>query len=115
MNPKHITEFYKGEPVTIRLFARDPGGAAVIASPASQVIKVTVGETKRGSAKLTFTSNYTLVSATTGEFLITLAASDVSSLTEGETYFYNIWSQLNSEDPRLQKWGKLILGPSIEA
>ena len=115
VTPVNITEFYWGEPITLTLLAKDPDGT-VITTPASQTIKMTIGRTKGGTALLDFDDKGTLEDAGTGEFTVALAVSDYSStLTEGQTYYYSLWSQLSSNDPRLQKWGKLVLGPAIAA
>ena len=109
---QNITQFHKGEPVTIQLFAKDPDGT-VIPSAASQAITVTIATTKGGTASLTLTGKETLVSATTGEFTLVLTATDLTSLTEQTVYYYNIWSQLSGSDPRLQRHGQFTLGASI--
>ncbi len=111
----NITAFYKGEPVEIQLFAKAPGGSNVIASAGSQVIKITVAATKAGTAILDYNDKYTLIDSPTAEFKIILTVANLSTLVEGITYYYYIWSQLSSDDPRLQKWGAITLVAAAEA
>jgi len=112
----NITDFYFGEPIEVQLFAKAPGGANVISTPASQTIKVTVSLTRGGASVLDFNDKFTLVNATTGEFKILLAASDYETvLSEARPYYFNIWSQLAASDPRLQAWGVLEMGGAIAA
>jgi hypothetical protein len=39
--------------------------------------------------------------------------ADLTTLVEGKTYFYNIWTKHLTDDPRLQSYGKFVLQKSI--
>jgi len=112
-----VTEPHKGEAIEILLYAKNPD-ETVISDPANQVITITVSETVNGSPleNMTFSSSpqVSLLVAETGEYFIQLTSTNTAILTEGLTYYYNIWSQLNSEPRRLQAKGKIVLSGSIE-
>ena len=112
-----ITEPHKGEAIAILLDAKDPDGT-VISDPANQTITITVSETVNGPPLENFTfseSPYVLLTEVqTGQYFIQLTSNLTASLTEGLTYYYNIWSQLNGEPKRLQAKGKIVLNGSIE-
>jgi len=115
MTPQNITGLYKGEGLRIQFFAKAPGGTSVIASPASQLIGITIGASYgKSPTNLEFKDKYTLIDAPTGEFLIALTAANLDPLREGKTYYYNIWSQLSGEDPILQALGELTINSSLE-
>lgn len=108
-----ITEYYKGEHVEITFFAKDRDNTP-LDNAASQTITMTIGESVGGVPLLTFTTggDITLVDGPTAEFLISLSASDLTSLVEGKTYYYNIWS--GTTQKTLQASGKFVLQYSIE-
>jgi len=113
----NIEDRHKGEAVEILFFAKDPD-QTVITDPGDQTITVTISDTVNGDPvnNLIFsTAPYVILTTVqTGEFLIQLTNETLSSLTEGLTYYYNIWSQLDNEPRRLQAKGKIVLGGSIE-
>jgi len=112
----NITEFYKGEYLQITFFAKDRNGA-VIETPASQIITLTISDTPEGIPTHTFgtaTGEITLTNATTGEFTIYLTAIKMATLLEGRSYYYNIWTGLSANQIVLQALGKLTLKKSVE-
>lgn len=113
----NITTVYKGEPLSIDFFAKDPDGG-VITSPESQVVYIVFGATAAGAPTLQFASDddpakITLADAGTGRFEIRLDASDIATLTEGSANFLNIWTELAGAR-RLQVTGQITLAASIE-
>lgn len=108
-----ITEYHKGEHVEITFFAKDRDGTP-LDNAATQTITMTVSETVSGAPIATFTTggDITLVDGPTAKFLISLSASDLNSLVEGKTYYYNIWS--GTTQKTLQAYGKFVLQYSIE-
>lgn len=110
-----ISTIYKGEPVSIDFYAKDPSGD-VIASPASQTVHMTVSETDGGSVLQGWSSSgsqINLADAGTGKFEIRLSRTDLALLTEGQTYYYNIWTELSGVR-RVQVVGTIKLLKSIE-
>lgn len=109
-----ITEYYKGEHVEITFFAKNRDNTP-LTNPASQTITMTIGESNSGVPSLTFTTasgDITLSDAPTARFLISLSASDLNTLVEGKTYYYNIWS--GTTQKTLQASGRFVLQFSIE-
>ncbi len=107
----NIEGFHKGEYIEIVLLAKDRDGS-VITTPASQLVSFTVGDTPAGTPSLTFTTvtgEVVLTDAPTGEFTVQLEASDLSTLLENRTYYYNLWSELSPSQPLLQAKGKFKL------
>lgn len=107
------TYFYKGETATIALLAKNPDGS-IISNPTDQTIIITIGTTLSSAPILEFNDRFTLQSALTGSFSVSLSDEDMSSLTEGKVYFYNLWSKHLTADPRLQTFGKFLLQKSIK-
>jgi len=112
-----ITDFHKGEFVQFTLLAKDRDDT-VITTPASQTVTMTIGTTADGSLSWEFstaTGHITLTDESTGEFTISLTPSDLISVQENSTYYYNIWTELSPSQPLLQAKGKFRLLKSIEA
>ena len=111
-----ITDRHKGEAIEILLLAKNPD-QSVITDPNNQTITVAISETVNGAPiqnlVLSESPYVVLLVAETGEYFIQLTDAVLTNLTEGLTYYYNIWSQLNSEPRRLQAKGKIVLGGSI--
>lgn len=113
----NITEFHKGEYIEIILLAKDRDGS-VISTPASQTMTFAIGDTPSGSPSLEFTTtagDITLADVGTGEFTLQLTPTDLISLVENKTYYYNYWSEISSDQPLLQAKGQFKLLNSIEA
>ena len=109
-----IDTFHEGEGLALTLAAKNRDGS-VITTPASQTITFEIATKKGGPASLTFNSSpqVVLTDSGTGTWTIAPTASDLSTMTEGKTYYYNIRSQLGAADPILQKKGKLVIQPGI--
>lgn len=112
----NINTFHKGEYVEITLFARARGGG-VIATPASQTIEFKLSATEGGDAVYTASTTVgeiTLTNEATGEFTIQIPPADLSSITENQRYFYNIWSKVSAAQPVLQAYGDFTLKNAID-
>jgi hypothetical protein len=53
------------------------------------------------------------VDAPEAKWEISLTPDDLSDLSEGKVYYYNIWSQLTPDTPILQAKGRFTLLDSI--
>lgn len=106
-----ISGTHKDETFVCNLLARAPGGSDVIETPASQTITMTISETAGGSPLLELTS-WTLADAATGLFSKTISEADLSTMTEGRLYHYNIWSE-SGGSAFLQVKGTFVRSQSI--
>jgi hypothetical protein len=106
------TYFYKGEAVQITVMAKNPDGT-VISNTASQTIIFTIGASVGAEPTLSFDDRFSLEDGPTGEYSIDVSDADLTTLVEGKTYFYNIWTKHLTDDPRLQSYGKFVLQKSI--
>ena len=106
------TNFFKGETVELTVLAKNLDGTP-LTNPADYSLIFTVGLTAEAIPFLEFPSNYTLIDAPTAAFNITLTATELATMVEGRNYYYNIWSQGLTGDPRLQCKGKIVLNKSI--
>ena len=110
-----ITGFYKGEVVDIIFLAKNRDGS-VLTSPATATVSMTIGRNPKDSPNLTFstsTSDINLISAVEGSFRIVLDEVDTSTIAEGRTYYYNIWTWQTPTQKTLQVFGKFILQNSV--
>jgi len=111
-----ITGFHKGEVVDIIFFAKNRDGS-VLTSPATATVSMTIGGSPKDPPTLTFstaTSDISLISAIEGSFRIILDNTDTSTLAEGKTYYYNIWTWQTPTQKVLQAIGKFTLQNSVE-
>lgn len=111
-----ITGFYKGEVVDITFLAKNRDGS-VISSPATAVVSMTISGNPKDAPALTFstaTGKISLVSVPLGSFRILLEETDLDSLVEGKTYYYNIWTWQDPTQKTLQAYGKFNLQNSID-
>ena len=108
-----IIEYHKGEHVEITFFAKDRDGTP-LDNAATANITMTIGESVEGAPILTFTTggDITNTDVPTAKYLISLSTTDLASLIEGRSYYYNIWS--GTTQRTLQAYGKFLLKPSIE-
>jgi len=110
-----ITEFSHGETLTFTIAAKDRDGS-VITTPGSQTLTLWIGNSSRGAAALEFDSSpeVTLSDATDGIWLVSVPYSAYSpTLSEGRSYYYNLTTKLGSDDPILQKSGRLYFKPAL--
>jgi hypothetical protein len=111
-----ITEFSYGETLTFTIAAKDRDGS-VITTPGSQTLTLWIGNTLGGAAALEFNSSPEVVlsDAGTGTWLVSVPyASYSSTLSEGRVYYYNLTTKLGSDDPILQKSGKIRLQAALD-
>ena len=114
MDDQNLTDnFFKGEAVEITLLAKNVDGTPLTDANDAIVI-MTIGLSPSGEPLLQFDDKHTLLDLPTARFNITLSALDVTLLTEGKAYYYNMWTQALTGDPRLQGKGKISLNKSIE-
>lgn len=113
MTDWQIRGFAKGEAVTIELSAKEPGGAAPLADPATQEITVTIS--RDGASEPVFVSgasHVSLVSSPESKFQIVLTAADLNDIAEGRVYQFSIWSKAPGKDLVRQGRGVLVLAAS---
>jgi hypothetical protein len=107
-----ITNFFKGESIELTVLAKNNDGTT-LTDPADYSLLLTVGVNAGAVPFVEFNSHYTLIDPPTATFNITVPNAELTDLLEGKTYYYNIWSQGLSGDPRLQCKGKIVLNKSI--
>jgi hypothetical protein len=110
-----ITGFFKGEVVDITFLAKNRDGT-VLSSAGTATVLMTIGATPKDAPLLTFTTvsgEITLISAPAGSFRIIIDETDLSTLVEGKTYYYNLWTYQIVSDKTLQAYGKFILQNSV--
>lgn len=105
-----INEFSKGESVIFTVAMKNRDGT-VITTPASQTCRVKIGLDLTAAALLTFdtTPQVELTNSTDGVWTVILKDADTTSLVEGKSYRYFVWSELTGEDPILQQSGEFKL------
>lgn len=113
----NIDTFHYGEYIEIVLAAKNRDGT-VIASPAAQVVSLTISDTEGGPPILEWNTTadptkISLTDAVLGEYTATLLPADTETLNEGQRYFYNLWSDLGGL-PVLQAKGVFRLLPASE-
>lgn len=109
-----LIKWHQGEAVEILFSAKNPD-ASILTDPESHTIQMTISTSEDGEALLSFDSVpiVSLVDIANADFFIQIPDAQLSVLREGVTYYYNIWSQIDPEDPRLQAYGKLRRKGSI--
>lgn len=113
MESQDLLNFYYGEAVEFFILAKGPDGLA-LATPDDQTLIFTLGTGLNSTAILSLDDVFLLVDELTSKFQISIGAHLLAGLAENKTYYYNLWSKLNTDNPRLQCFGKFKLGPSIE-
>jgi hypothetical protein len=113
----NIDGFHYDEYVEILFQGRDRSGYP-LSDAASQVITLVISGTAGGVADpggewSTATGHIVLVDAPEAKWEISLTPDDLSDLSEGKVYYYNIWSQLTPDTPILQAKGRFTLLDSI--
>lgn len=111
-----LTEFYHGETIEFTVAAKDRDGS-VITTPGSQTLTFWIGNTQGGAALLEFSASPEVVlsDAGTGVWLVSIPFSAYSDdLNESSVLYYNITTKLGSDDPIMQKSGRLLLKPAID-
>ena len=111
-----ITEFHHGETLQFTIAAKNRDGS-VIDTPASQTLTLWIGNSIGGDVLLEFNTSPEVVlsDAGAGVWLVSVPyASYFADLIEARTYYYNITTKLGSDDPILQKEGRIRLNYSIK-
>ena len=114
-NVVDILDFHKGELVEITLLAKNPDGG-VLTNPAGATVVMTLCRTVGGAPFVEFSTvngAVTLVDAPTSAFAIQLLPSQTSTLVEGKSYYYNIWTGVG-DSKILQAKGTIKLLSSVE-
>lgn len=112
-NADLLRKFAYGENIYIEFYGKNPNGS-VLGSTAR--ITFTASDTDEGSPLVeedTGGSHVSLSDAATGFWIINVPKTAYSTLKEGTSYFFNIWSD-DGSDFQLQAKGRLRLNPSIE-
>lgn len=112
-----MNEFVDGEYVAFSVLGRERGGTTVIASAATVTLTVTIAATREGAPLYEFTdadSQIALADAATGQWDVSLAPSDISSLVEGKMYFVDVWCTKSGGEIIHQKKATLTLMKSVE-
>ena len=107
-----ITTRHKDEEVIIDILVQDDAGAA-IANPALHTVSIVISSTAGGDALGSVKYDFTLADSGTARFRRVLSPTDLSALTEGTTYYYNIWSKESLTPPVLRAKGTISLLQSI--
>jgi hypothetical protein len=111
---QHLTGFAAGETVRFSILARTPGGA-VLPTPGTAVVTVTIGATQDGDAIVTgsTTGGQVVLSDTdTARFDVTFTPAALAALGEGVAYWYNVWTTQGGVVTR-QAYGRFTLKRSI--
>ncbi|WP_320176609.1 hypothetical protein [Roseovarius pacificus] len=110
-----IDEFKHGETIEFTVAAKNRDGS-VINTPGSQILTFWIGTSPGGNFSVMFKDSPEVVlsDAGNGIWLVSIPVSAYGPyLVEGRSYYYDITTQLGSDDPILQKKGRLYLGPAI--
>lgn len=107
-----IISKHKDEEIVVDILLQDKSGTPV-ANPASLVVSVVISDSAGGDALNATRYDATIQDAAAARFRRVLSPSDLSGLTEGLSYHYNIWSKEGTAAPVLRAKGKISLQPSI--
>ena len=107
-----INTTHKDEEVTVDILVQDANGNP-IAAPALHAVSMVISDTGGGAALGNTKYDFTLADSGTARFRRVLSPSDLSALTEGVTYHYNIWSKETAKVPVLRDKGTISLLQSI--
>ena len=104
--------FPKGETVKWTVACKDRDGADLDVSGGT-VTLVFASAVDEGAPLLTFTSAGDRISVSTATATVALPASDLTRLTEGEPYFYDVWSTVGGDVIR-QEGGRFRLTGAVQ-
>ena len=112
-----VTTFHSGEDIIIELFAKTDDGDKLPA-PGDEEITIVIG-TRRGNVVLRENASPQVSLTDSGEAHWTIrldATDDLTVITPGVAYRYNIWSQNSVTGVEyLQARGRLVYQPSLSA